>query len=93
MSGPVSRIFTALSMCTSMLPAILRRWRCRRRSCGKGNLPSAAIRNFCLWAAATTRLDELRHAGVDLATPAPVDAALQKFERILDDAERTLARL
>lgn len=38
-------------------------------------------------------LDELRHAGVDLATPAPVDAALQKFERILDDAERTLARL
>lgn len=38
-------------------------------------------------------LDELRHAGVDLATPAPVDAALQKFERILDDAEATLARL
>ena len=38
-------------------------------------------------------LDELRHAGVDLATPAPVEAALQKFERILDDAEATLARL
>ena len=38
-------------------------------------------------------LDELRHAGVDLATPAPVDAALEKFERILDDAEATLARL
>ena len=38
-------------------------------------------------------LDELRHAGVDLATPAPVDAALEKFERILDDAEVTLAKL
>ena len=38
-------------------------------------------------------LDELRHAGVDLATPAPVDAALEKFECILDDAEATLAKL
>ena len=38
-------------------------------------------------------LDELRHAGVDLATPAPVNAALEKFGRILDDAERTLALL
>ena len=39
------------------------------------------------------QLDELRHAGVDLATPAPVNAALDKFERILDDAEQTLARM
>lgn len=38
-------------------------------------------------------LDELRHAGVDLTTPAPIDAALTKFERILDDAEATLAKL
>lgn len=38
-------------------------------------------------------LDELRHAGVDLATPEPIDKALQKFERILDDAEATLAKL
>ena len=38
-------------------------------------------------------LDELRHAGVDLATPAPIDAAITKFERILDDAEATLAKL
>lgn len=34
-------------------------------------------------------LDELRHAGVDLTTPAPVAAALDKFGRILDDAEKT----
>lgn len=33
-------------------------------------------------------LDELRHAGVDLATPAPVNAALEKFERILAEAEQ-----
>lgn len=38
-------------------------------------------------------LEELRHAGVDLTTPAPIDAALLKFEHILDDAEATLAQL
>ena len=38
-------------------------------------------------------LDELRHAGVDLTTPAPVAAALDKFERILDDAEATASLL
>ncbi|MGN0975879.1 MAG: oligoendopeptidase F, partial [Gemmiger sp.] len=34
-------------------------------------------------------LEELKAAGVDLTTPAPVDAALNKFERILDQAEQT----
>ena len=38
-------------------------------------------------------LDEMRHAGVDLSTPAPVDAALQKFERILDEAEAVYAQM
>lgn len=33
-------------------------------------------------------LDELKHGGVDLTTPAPVDAALNKFERILEEAEK-----
>lgn len=32
-------------------------------------------------------LDSLKHGGVDLTTPAPVDAALDKFERILQQAE------
>lgn len=32
-------------------------------------------------------LDELRHTGVDLTTPAPVNAALEKFGRLLEDAE------
>ena len=31
-------------------------------------------------------LDELRHAGVDLASPAPLHAALQKFESVLEEA-------
>ena len=39
------------------------------------------------------QLDEPLHAGVELATPAPVDAALEKFARILDDAAATLAKL
>ncbi|MGN0484581.1 MAG: oligoendopeptidase F [Lachnospiraceae bacterium] len=33
-------------------------------------------------------LDELKHAGVDWSTPKPAQAALQKFERILDEAEK-----
>ena len=33
-------------------------------------------------------IDELRHAGVDMTTPKPVDLALQKFARVLDEAER-----
>lgn len=32
-------------------------------------------------------LESLKHGGVDLATPAPVDAALTKFEKILAEAE------
>ena len=36
-------------------------------------------------------LDELRHAGVDLAAPAPIEAALGKFARLLDDAEACAA--
>lgn len=50
-------------------------------------------REFLSMGGSAYPLDELRHAGVDLATPAPVDAALEKFERILDDAEATLAKL
>lgn len=38
-------------------------------------------------------LDELKAAGVDLTTPAPVDAALEKFERILAEAENTWEQL
>ncbi|MBQ7063576.1 MAG: oligoendopeptidase F [Firmicutes bacterium] len=38
-------------------------------------------------------LDELRHAGVDLDTPAPIDTALDKFERVLADAEETARKL
>ena len=50
-------------------------------------------REFLSMGGSAYPLDELRHAGVDLTTPAPVDAALKKFEAILDDAEATLAKL
>ena len=38
-------------------------------------------------------LDELKHAGVDLTTPEPVDIALTKFEKVLDEAEKLAAEL
>ncbi len=38
-------------------------------------------------------IEELKHAGVDMTTPAPIEKALEKFERILDDAEKTYALL
>lgn len=38
-------------------------------------------------------LDELKHAGVDLNTPAPIETALKKFARVLDDAEKTAAAM
>ena len=38
-------------------------------------------------------LDELRHAGVDLASPAPVHAALQKFEKVLAQAQELAAEI
>lgn len=36
-------------------------------------------------------LDELQHAGVDFTSPAPVEAALRKFEEVLDAAEKLIA--
>ena len=38
-------------------------------------------------------LDELKHAGVDLTTPKPIDEALKKFESVLVDAEKTADQL
>ncbi|MBR4461684.1 MAG: oligoendopeptidase F [Erysipelotrichaceae bacterium] len=38
-------------------------------------------------------LDELKHAGVDLTTPEPIDIALQKFEKVLAEAEEIAAQL
>ena len=38
-------------------------------------------------------LDELKHAGVDLTVPEPINLALDKFASVLDDAERTAEKL
>ncbi len=38
-------------------------------------------------------LDELKHAGVDLTTPLPIETALKKFEKVLIDAEETFNAL
>lgn len=38
-------------------------------------------------------LDSLKHAGVDLTTPAPVEKALRKFEQIVDEAVKVYEEL
>ncbi|MCI8632011.1 MAG: oligoendopeptidase F [Lachnospiraceae bacterium] len=38
-------------------------------------------------------LDSLKHAGVDLTTPAPIEKALQKFEQIVIEAEKVYEQL
>lgn len=38
-------------------------------------------------------MDELKHGGVDLTTPAPIQTALDKFRSVLDDAEKTFAEI
>lgn len=48
---------------------------------------------FLSMGGSTYPLDELRHAGVDMATAAPIDAALDKFDRILDEAEKCAEEL
>ena len=52
-----------------------------------------AYREFLAMGGSAYPLDELRHAGIDMATAAPIDAALEKFERILDEAETCAAAL
>ena len=42
---------------------------------------------FLSMGGSTYPLEELAHAGVDMTTSAPIDAALEKFDRILDEAE------
>ena len=38
-------------------------------------------------------VDELIHAGVNLNTPAPIETALKKFEKVLEEAEQIVNRL
>lgn len=38
-------------------------------------------------------VDELIHAGVDLNTPAPIETALKKFEKVLSEAEQIVSQL
>lgn len=38
-------------------------------------------------------LDELKHGGVDLSTNAPIEQALQKFERIVEEAEEAFDQI
>ncbi len=48
---------------------------------------------FLSMGSSATPLEELRHAGVDLRTPEPIEKALAKFESILSEAEAIAEKL
>ncbi|MDO4634049.1 MAG: oligoendopeptidase F [Eubacteriales bacterium] len=48
--------------------------------------------NFLSLGGSMDPLDALKTAGVDLTSPEPVDRALEKFGRVLDEAEKLLER-
>lgn len=55
-----------------------------------------AVKNyleFLSMGGSTYPLDELKHAGVDLTSAEPIDIALDKFEKVLKDAEETADKL
>ena len=58
--------------------------------------PDSAVRKylkFLTLGGSMDPLDELKVAGVDLSTPAPVKAALQKFNEVLTEAEQLSEKL
>ena len=58
--------------------------------------PDSAVRKylkFLTLGGSMDPLDELKVAGVDLSTPAPVKAALQKFDSVLAEAEALAEKL
>ena len=46
--------------------------------------------NFLKSGGSTYPIDSLKKAGVDMSSPKPVDAALKKFENMLNEAENLL---
>ncbi len=52
-----------------------------------------AYRKFLTLGGSMDPLDELKVAGIDLTSPAPIEAALEKFEQVLADAVATAAKL
>jgi oligoendopeptidase F len=60
---------------------------------GEGAPAVRRYREFLSMGGSAYPLDELKHAGVDLTTTAPIDTALKKFADVIDDAERTAEKL
>lgn len=54
----------------------------------KGDAAVKPYLNFLSMGGSAYPIDELKSAGVDLTTPAPIAGALEKFTRILDEAEK-----
>jgi oligoendopeptidase F len=60
---------------------------------GEGAPAVRRYREFLSMGGSAYPLDELKHAGVDLTTTAPIDTALKKFAAVIEDAERTAEKL
>ncbi len=56
----------------------------------EGEKAAKRYREFLSMGSSRDPLDELRHAGVDFATEAPMIAALEKFGRVIDETEEML---
>ena len=79
----VYKYATSYCACIALSEAILH----------EGESAAAPYLEFLSMGGSAYPLDELRHAGVDMTSAAPIDAALEKFERILDEAEACAAAL
>jgi oligoendopeptidase F len=59
----------------------------------EGEEAARRYREFLSMGSSAYPIDELIHAGVDLRTAQPLTAALRKFARVLDEAEKTADQL
>ena len=59
----------------------------------EGEEAAGRYREFLSMGSSAYPIDELIHAGVDLRTAQPLTAALRKFARVLDEAEKTADQL
>ena len=87
MSGSGFRIFIHLFMCISMLPDSRRRVAVADRILRGESGALEGYRRFLSSGCTMPPIELLKLAGVDMASPEPVNAALKVFETLLDEWE------
>lgn len=81
----VYKYATSYSAAAAISESILTEY--RQGKTGEDNTAAARYLWFLTLGGSMDPLDELKTAGVDFSTPAPVERALEKFGRVLDMAE------